>query len=152
MAPVGHSAGRHLRRRLLLASVLITGSVFGQTARQRSVEETFRPGHTITIEVTIEFSGTANALGYAVDLPPRWSFVRATSEAGDIGPPAGTTTRLEWAWTKQQRSPVVFSYTVAAPNQGRAPVTVKAEGILRQNRALRMLAVAPLNLAATSQD
>jgi hypothetical protein len=138
--------------RIISVLLLVGGTTFAQSARHTAATPTYRPGQTITIAVTIDFSGTAQALGYSVDLPLGWSFVGATVGAGDIGPVSGTITQLEWAWKEPQVSPVVFSYTVAVSRAAGSAAQIKAKALVRQNRALRTIPSAPLNLRAVAQE
>lgn len=134
--------------RCLSLLFVVTCSAYADSSKHTANSPTYVPGHTITIQAVIEFTGDAPALGYVVDLPPGWSFAGASTGAGDVGPAIGSTTRLEWAWTKKPASPVVFSYVVNVPNSANKTATINAQGLLRQNRKLKVIPSASLALKA----
>ena len=102
------------------AAHAVNGSGFGYVA-----------GQTVTITNTISYTGTATSLGWSVLLPNGWSFASSGGNAGDVGPTAGDSSELDWAWTNPPSSPVTFTYTLNVPAGSSGPQTVTALVILR---------------------
>jgi hypothetical protein len=76
----------------------------------------YKAGTTVTINGTLNYSGTATSLGWQVLLPAGWSYEGGSGSEGDIRPLVGQTDALEWAWSAPPVSPVSFSYTLRVPS------------------------------------
>lgn len=75
----------------------------------------YRPGENTAIQVAIHFAGDEiSALGYELQLPPGWSYVSDTSDAG-VKPEPGQTGLLEWVWLAIPGEGTSFSVSVLAP-------------------------------------
>jgi uncharacterized delta-60 repeat protein len=103
----------------------------GTNAAHAVVGGGYVPGGTATITNTLNYTGEASSLGWSVTLPAGWSFAGNAGAVAEIGPKAGDTGTLSWAWTAMPASPVVFTYTVNVPAGESAARTLPAQAIVR---------------------
>jgi len=89
-------------------------------------EDSLRASHDVsvsggeaTITTTIEYVSAVTALGVQVTLPDGWSYVSASgSDEPAVKPKTGSAGTVDFAWIMPPASPVIFNYTVAAPEGG----------------------------------
>jgi streptogramin lyase len=97
-------------------------------------------GGTVTITNTLTYAATASALSWSVLLPSGWSFASSSGTAGDVGPAAGQTDELDWAWSTIPASPVTFSYTLNVPAGQTGEQQIVALVGVRNGTSLQFLA------------
>lgn len=110
-------------------------------------------GGTVTITNLLTYAGTATGLGWAVTLPPGWSFASvAMAGAPQVVPPAGSTGTLDFAWTTVPDGQVQFTYTLNVPAGTTGDQTIAGQALLRvSGAAVETLPILPDPLVVPRQ-
>lgn len=137
----------HLRNIATICAALMAASVgYGQSATLTADAPAVTAGSMLTLTASANYSGTPNAVGWSVTLPAGWSFVStAGPDAPQVGPQAGATGALEWAYADVPAGAARFRFTVkTGSNPG--PAQLQAKVFLRVDGKQHDVDVAPLGV------
>lgn len=140
---------RSLPSLLALAVFLLAGAAL----RAESVIATPSPaklapgGGEVELAVAIDYGSAPAALGLALDLPAGWSFggVTAGATPPQIAPPAGTTEKVELAWTTAPAGGAAFTLKLAYPAGVTAETLTGRAELRRDGKRLDLQLTVPLS-------
>ncbi len=128
----------------LPAFLTVQGGDGGASAAHASTISGYHAGEILTIVNTLAFPDTTTGVGWEVELPAGWVFIDDTTTGTQAAPVAGTTGRLEWAWSTPPPGPLAFSYRVSVPAGTTGPQSLTATAHLRNGTdPAQTLPVAP---------
>jgi hypothetical protein len=100
-------------------------------------------GGTVTLTQTLTYTGSCSGLGWQMLLPAGWSYASSGGSEGDVKPPLGATSLLEWAWTNVPVSPVTFTATLNVPVGETGDRSVTSLSVFRVSAGAANLLVTP---------
>lgn len=130
----------------MCAVALTTAVGYSQSATLTADASTVSAGSVLTVTASASYSSTPNAVGWAVTLPEGWTFVATTGpDAPQVGPVAGATGSLEWAYASVPANAARFSCTVKTAEKP-GPAQLSAKVFLRVDGKQQNVRVAPLQV------
>lgn len=112
----------------------VTATSYGQSASLTTDTPAVSAGAVLTVTAAASYSSAPVAAGWTVTLPEGWSFVTTGGpNAPQVGPDAGATGTLEWAYATVPATGARFGFTVKTggkpgPAQLTAKVYLRVEG------------------------
>ena len=140
----------NLRKFIAISAVVWTASAtYGQTATLTADTTAVSAGAVVTVTASAYYSVAPAAAGWSVTLPEGWTFVATSgSDAPQVGPDAGATGTLEWAYATVPANSARFVITVKASGKA-GPVQLKPKLYLRVDGKQQDVEVAPLSLTVS---
>lgn len=114
---------------LVLAAPLAAAQTF---TASHSAALDYTPGQNLEMSVGFEYTGALTALGYAMDLPPGWTFV-SMDPASPVAPAAGAGGSLEFAWINAPASPHAITIILNAPASAPGQAQIQGQAIYRRD-------------------
>lgn len=84
----------------------------------RQLPASYNPGGTVQVQLTLACAGdssTIRALGLHETVPTGWTFVSMNGSQPEVGPSAGNSGTLEFAWITVPAFPCTFTYVLNVP-------------------------------------
>lgn len=124
----------------------VTATSYGQSATLTTDTPAVSPGTVVTVTASASYSSAPGAAGWIVTLPEGWSFVATSGpDAPQVGPAAGATGTLEWAYAMVPAAGARFGFTVRTGDKPGA-AQLKAKVYLRVDGKQQAVEVQPLQV------